>query len=135
MTDRLDDIVESTAQATNAILDAIETIDGTVVQLRVRPPAEQHEALYDQISAQTTEAMKACSFHDLTGQRISRIVRSLRFVEDRVNVMADPCGRKEIEAITPEARLTLESDNGVVPRGPQRAEETVTQAEIDALFT
>ena len=44
VTDRLDDIVESTAQATNAILDAIETIDGAVVQLRARPPAAQHAA-------------------------------------------------------------------------------------------
>ncbi len=135
VTERLDDIVESTAQATNAILDAIETIEGAVVQLRARPPAARHDALCDQISTQTTEATEACGFHDLTGQRITRIIRSLKFVEERVNVMADFCGRKEIEAITPEVRLTPKSEGGVVPRGPQRPTEAVTQDEIDALFS
>ena len=49
--------------------------------------------------------------------------------------MADFCGRKEIEAVTPEISLTPKSEGGVVPRGPQRATEAVTQAEIDALFS
>ena len=135
VTDRLDGIVESAAQATNTILDAIETINGAVAQLRARPPVARYDALYDQISAQTTEAMEACSFHDLTGQRVSRILRSLKFIEERVNVMADICGRKEIEAVTPEARLAPKSEDGVVPRGPQSPSEAVTQAEIDALFS
>ena len=37
MADRLDAIVESTAQATDTILAAMESVDGCVERLRVRP--------------------------------------------------------------------------------------------------
>ncbi len=134
MADRLDAIVESTAAATDVILDATESIDGLVAQVRTRPSADQLEALCDRISAQTTEAMEACSFHDLTGQRVSKIVGSLRFVEERVNVMADICGRNEIESIRPEVRLEPHLDDGVPMHGPTVGNEAISQDDIDSLF-
>lgn len=134
VTNGLDGIVELTAQATNTILDAAENIDNAVAQLRARPPAEQHDALCNRISALTTEAMQACSFHDLAGQRITTITRSLQFNKKRDHGMADSAGVKKTESLTPKDRLTLESKDGVETRGPQRATEAFTQAEIDALF-
>ncbi|MFQ5773892.1 MAG: hypothetical protein ACE5GS_05190 [Kiloniellaceae bacterium] len=136
MAGRLDAIITSTAEATDTILAAMEAIDASVETLRAHPAADQIDAACDRITEKTTEAMEACSFQDLTGQRVSRVVRSLRFVEERVNAMADICGRTAIETIG--KTLDIEDDDviddGVTLEGPQRPGDTISQDDIDRLF-
>ena len=134
MADRLDAIVESTAQATDTILAAMEGIDGFVEQLRAHPEPAGIDSICDGITAKTMEAMEACSFQDLTGQRINKVVGSMKFVEERVNAMADLFGRTEVQALTGEWELPQQIDDGVVLEGPQRAGEGISQDEIDQLF-
>ncbi len=136
MADRLDAIVESTAEATHSILNAMEEIDGAVEKLRAHPKAAEIDALCDQISEKSMAAMEACSFQDLTGQRISRIVGSLKFVEQRVNAMAEIYGREDILDLGKDMEGAPEQvDGGVVLDGPQRAEDAISQDEIDSLFS
>ncbi len=134
MADRLDAIVESTAQATDSILAAMEEIDGLVEQLRAHPEPSGIESLCDGIVTRTMAAMEACSFQDLTGQRINKVVGSMKFVEERVNAMADLCGRKEVQALTDQWELPQRIDDGVTLEGPQRAGQGFSQDEIDRLF-
>ncbi|RMD60466.1 MAG: hypothetical protein D6826_12215 [Alphaproteobacteria bacterium] len=136
MADRLDAIIHSTAEATETILSAMERIDTAVEKLRTHPDPATVDALCDQITEHTTQAMEACSFQDLTGQRVSKVIGSLRFVEERVNAMADICGRKEIErmgrSLPPQAEQQI--DDGVPLDGPQSAGKGISQDEIDQLF-
>ncbi len=134
MADRLDAIVESTAQATDTILAAMEEIDGFVEQLRAHPEPSGIDSLCDGIVTKTMEAMETCSFQDLTGQRINKIVGSMSFVEERVNAMAELFGRKEIQDLTDQWELPQQVDDGVALDGPQRAGEGISQDEIDSLF-
>ncbi len=134
MADRLDAIVESTAQATDTILAAMEGIDGFVGQLRAHPGPDGIDSLCDGIVERTMKAVEACSFQDLTGQRINKIVGSMKFVEERVNAMADLCGREEVQALTGQWELPEQVDDGVPLEGPQRAGEGISQDEIDSLF-
>ena len=137
MADRLDAIVGSTAEATDTILAAMEEVDSLVDKLRAGPEAGEAEALYDQITEKTTAAMEACSFQDLTGQRVSKVIGSLRFVEERVNAMAELCGREEIESLSQEMDYQGDvdkEDDGVELEGPQRPDGAISQDEIDALF-
>ena len=134
MADRLDAIVESTAQATDTILAAMEGIDGFVEQLRAHPEPSGIDSLCDGIVTKTVEAMEACSFQDLTGQRINKIVGSMKFVEERVNAMADLFGRKEVYALTDQWELPQQIEDGVTLEGPQRPGQGISQDEIDQLF-
>ncbi len=134
MTDRLDAIVESTAQATDTILAAMEEINGFVEQLRAHPGPSEIDSLCDGIVTKTMGALEACSFQDLTGQRISKIVGSMKFVEERVNAMAELCGREEVQALGEQWDLPEQVDDGVVLDGPQRAGVGISQDEIDQLF-
>ncbi len=134
MADRLDAIVESTAQATDTILAAMEEIDGLVEQLRAHPEPSGIDSLCDGIIAKTMVAMEACNFQDLTGQRINKIVGSMKFVEERVNAMADLCGREEVQTLTDQWELPQQVDDGVALEGPLRAGEGISQDEIDQLF-
>ena len=133
MADRLDAIVESTADATDSILGAVEIIDNAVEKLRTHPDAKTIDELCAIITAQTVETMQACSFQDLTGQRVSKVIGSLRFVEERVNSMADICGRDQISKITGEPQLQVQMDDGVALAGPQR-NGAISQDDIDKLF-
>ena len=134
MADRLDAIVESTAQATDKILAAMEGIDGFVEQLRAHPEPSEIDSLCDDITSKTMVALEAGSFQDLTGQRINKIVGSMKFVEERVNAMADLCGREEVQALTDQWELPEQVDDGLALEGPQRAGEGISQDEIDSLI-
>jgi len=134
MADRLDAIVHSTADATDTILGAVEVIDNAVEKLREHPDAATIDELCDLITGQTVETMQACSFQDLTGQRVSKVIGSLRFVEDRVNSMADICGRDQIASITGEPQYEGQTDDGVALEGPQSTGNAISQDDIDKLF-
>ncbi len=104
--------------------------------MREMPDPAKVEELCDRIAEKSIEGMEACGFQDLTGQRISKIVRSLRFIEERVDAMTEICGREGIEALA----SGLPSDDedlkdGVTLQGPQLPGEAVSQDEIDKLFS
>ena len=42
---------------------------------------------------------EACSFQDITGQRITKVVKSVTYVEDRVNDLIAVWGKEEIDRI------------------------------------
>lgn len=136
MADRLDAIVASTAEATDSILAAMEDVDGAVDELRTQPGPDKIDQICDRISEKVMGAMEACSFQDLTGQRVNKVVASLKFVEERVNAMADLCGRAEIESLESDAPLPPQQiDDGIALDGPQRPGEAISQDEIDNLFS
>jgi len=137
MSAQLDAIVTATEEATNAILKATETIDEAADSLRKEKDPEKVGALCDDLNSQSMAIMEACSFQDITGQRITKIVRSVKFVEERVDKMVELWGRDEIEAVSASLDLTTEEeerDKRLHLAGPQMADEAISQDEIDALF-
>jgi chemotaxis protein CheZ len=138
MTDTLDAIVENTEAASNTILESVEEIDAIVSQMR-RDGDAARNSVCDQITVRINQVFEACSFQDLTGQRITRVVKSLAFVEARVNSMVRMWGKDELARVVGDIALDQE---GVKPdkdldllHGPQRASEAITQADIDKLFS
>ena len=75
-TDELDAIVEHTATATNAILDELRDTG----QCGDQPSGEPATKLQDA----TTRIYEACSFQDITGQRITKVVATLKTIEAKV---------------------------------------------------
>lgn len=137
MSVQLDAIVTATEEATNAILKASETIDDAAASLRDEKDPEKVGALCDDLAQQSIAIMEACSFQDITGQRITKIVRSMKFVEERVDKMVDLWGREEIESVSASLDLTSaedERDKRLHLSGPQLADEAISQDDIDALF-
>src|SRR3546814_17861638 len=45
--------------------------------------------LIDEASERLIAIIEACSFHDLTGQRVTQVVKTLRFIESRILAMID----------------------------------------------
>lgn len=89
-TGELDAVVTATERATTEILNATEQIQDLTAKLH-KLVSGNPEALdrVDAIEAQCIEIMTACSFQDITGQRTTKVVNTLRYIEQRVNTMIE----------------------------------------------
>ncbi len=135
MSDQLDAVVTNTASATDTILRSAEEITDLTGALSGEADPAKIKALCDEIGGKSVAIMEACSFQDITGQRITKIVQSMRFVEERVEAMANIWGREEIEALGQEIAPELDPDDeSQLLDGPQLPGQEVSQDDIDKLF-
>ncbi len=126
-TDELDAVVSHTATATNEILDCCEVLEG----LQTRLKGEDAEAL----SGAVTRIYEACSFQDITGQRIGKVVSALKSIEKRVAAVTQSFGRGEGEPLPePEPPSVARTEGEELANGPQLPGAASSQAEIDRLL-
>ena len=118
--DELEEIVTETARAANRIMDAAETIEG--VAGKVDPASAA--ALTDAV----TQIYEASSFQDITGQRITKVVRSLQLMETKLGTLMAAFGPLEAATAAP-----LTGDEALL-NGPQLGRNSSSQTDIDALF-
>lgn len=118
-TDELDAIVTHTAAATDAILEVCETLDEVATNLAGDGAAK--------LQAATTRIYEACSFQDITGQRISKVVATLKMIEDRVEHLLASFAP---ERATPQA----EAASTDLLHGPQLPGQGMDQSDIDRLL-
>ncbi|MGA7804085.1 protein phosphatase CheZ [Bradyrhizobium sp.] len=130
MTDTLDAIVENTEAAGNAILESMETIGASVAKLQSIDDPTAASAC-DEIVDSTNKVFEACAFQDLTGQRITRVIKSLQFVEDHINRLVRMWGKEELARLA--AELAVQSGPDLM-QGPQRSSVAISQDDIDKLF-
>ena len=125
-TDELDAVVGSTEEAAGRILDAAEAIQTVAEELE---PAVQ-EKIIDQV----TEIFEASNFQDLTGQRITKVVKTLKHIESRIEALVGILG-EEVErvrhSVAPEAAT---DDETALLNGPQLPGNANDQDEIDRLL-
>ncbi len=105
----LEAVVQATETAANRIMEAAETIGDWIREGKHDP-----EAFFTKIDA----IFEACSFQDVTGQRIRRAIEHLEHVESVIAHMADPNA-----PVQPEPQPTMQS-NGA----------DLNQSDIDSLL-
>ncbi len=132
MGEQLDAIVQATEKATDTIMESTENSLRAVDTLRetLKDPAQT--ALLDQIVKDGNEILEACSFQDITGQRVSKVVKSVTYVEERVNALIDVWGKDEVDSVEVEGEEKTEDEKLLA--GPQLEGKGLDQAAIDALF-
>ncbi|EEE42912.1 MAG: protein phosphatase CheZ [Labrenzia sp.] len=122
----LDAIVEATENATNTIMEAAE-------EIMAADPSDA-EAYQDLVSNKMIGIFEACTFQDITGQRISKVVHTLRFIDERVTSFIEqlriPADFEAETEETDEERRKRE----LILHGPQHSGEGVSQNDIDALL-
>jgi chemotaxis protein CheZ len=122
-TDELDAIVEHTATATNAILSSCETLDDVAGRLTGEPAAKLQEA--------TTQIYEACSFQDITGQRITKVVATLKTIEEKVAQIVFTFGRSDGP---PAVVVAAGAGEDGLLNGPQHPTVAMDQSDIDKLL-
>ena len=133
----LDAVVDSTERATSTILGALEEIETNASVLRAMRNAAGRENI-DAILERVIVAYEACNFQDLTGQRISKIVGVLKFIEEHLDRMINAWGGldtfSELLGVAP-AKVDIDDESSLL-NGPKLDDDPghVDQGDIDALF-
>ena len=130
-TEELDFVVRSTERATAEILTAAEGIQAIAGNLKAKGV---DTAVCDELETHATNLMIACSFQDLTGQRMTKVVNVLRYLEQRVNTMIEIWGSTPEEASKLKPHLVDTRPDGHLLNGPAREGEGVAQHDVDRLL-
>lgn len=116
MSDQLDAIVQATEEATNTIMECMEKNDDIIIELKKSITDPNQVEMLDQISNNGADVFEACSFQDITGQRVTKVVKSVTYVEDRVNALINVWGKDEIDKI--EVKGEEKTEDEKLLRGP-----------------
>jgi chemotaxis protein CheZ len=119
-TDELDAIVAHTAAATDAILESCETLDRVGASLS----GDAAQKLQDV----TTKIYEACSFQDITGQRITKVVATLKAIDHKVAQIVATFGDSDRGAPSPS------TPPPALLNGPQLRSNAMDQSDIDKLL-
>lgn len=138
VTSELDEIVGATERATETILSSAEKVDDLAQQLRQHSPDGFVSQLTDEILEQTIKMFEACNFQDLCGQRTTKVVNTLKFIEERVEKMMEIWGEENFDTVEhPDDVQAMEANRAPVGEelhGPAEHGGGISQADIDALF-
>src|SRR5229473_2215342 len=115
-------VVEATAEATGTILDEAEAVQKLAATL---PPP-----VGDKIVAAVTRIYEACNFQDITGQRITKVVKTLKYIESKIDALLAAFG----DTVVGKRSLTLKSPDEDFVSGPQLPKAANSQDEIDAIL-
>jgi chemotaxis protein CheZ len=78
---------------------------------------------------------EACSFQDITGQRIAKVVETLQHIEARVGRFAEVMKASDFTGyLTDEERARAERKEKNLLNGPQLAGAGIDQAFVDDMF-
>ena len=129
-------VVGGTEEATQQILEAAESIDQAASALSKVNSPDQQKILSEEISERVVSIFEACNFQDLTGQRISKVMTTMKFIENHINAMMDIWGG--VDAIRAHAPPIVDDREGDAKllNGPKLEGDAghASQNDIDALF-
>ncbi len=116
----LSEVVKSTEDATNKILDCADRIRAVISGVA-------DKKIQDDVFKEISSVMEACSFQDLTGQRIKKVTSTLQYVEETVGSLLNcmSVNKKISKDVRADANLMS---------GPQLQSNTPSQDDVDNLF-
>ncbi|MCH2038625.1 MAG: hypothetical protein MK137_08560 [Rickettsiales bacterium] len=123
---RLNTVTESTEKAANDIMDSAEAIQSMLPQLN-------NDYLAEQMMSNCTKIFEACDFQDLTGQHLTRVMKSVNTIKNIVDKVVEALG---IEIEIPEEkfdRMSLDADSKELMNG-RGIGNAPSQEDIDNLF-
>jgi chemotaxis regulatin CheY-phosphate phosphatase CheZ len=133
-TEELDAIVMATERATSDILNAAERL---IESQRKALGSGDLAELAAVVEAQATNILMACSFQDITGQRTTKVVNVLRYIEQRIHAMIAIWGIDGDQHLV-SADHVVGSDHrpdAHLLNGPQLPGQGVGQEDVDAILS
>ena len=120
-------IVKATEAATNTIMECAEEL--------MAADASDPVAYKAMVDEKMLTIFEACSFQDITGQRIAKVVETLQHIEDRVARFANVMKARDFEGyLTDTERERAERKERLLLHGPSLEGQGVDQHTIDTLI-
>ncbi|MET0970194.1 MAG: protein phosphatase CheZ [Tardiphaga sp.] len=129
-------VVGGTEEATQQILAAAEAIDNAATALGKVTSPDQQKQMIDEIGDSVVAIFEACNFQDLTGQRINKVMTTMKFIEKHIMEMMEIWGG--VDAIKAHVPAIVDDRVGDAKllNGPKLDgdEGHASQDDIDAMF-
>ncbi|RAI39511.1 protein phosphatase CheZ [Rhodoplanes roseus] len=122
-------IVKSTEGATNTIMECAEAL--------MAADTSDVKAYEQLVQAKMMVIFEACSFQDITGQRIAKVVETLQNIESRVSRFASavgPTGAGTQVFATEQEKARAERAERLLLNGPQLDGQAIDQHTVDDMF-
>ena len=132
MIEQLDALAGEIAEATDKVMTAGEAIQKSTDTIAVRTKDRTTKTHVNRIVKNSGDLFEACSFQDITGQRIGKITRTVGAIEDVFHRLAALAGGKGGKKGA--AKSIDRIDAGLTLEGPQIDGPAISQADIDNLF-
>lgn len=127
-------VVKSTEEATSAIMSVAEHLEEIAREVSTQVTDAYVVSRLNEMTDQITKLFEACSFQDLTGQRITKVVKTIDYIEERIETMQVIWGRKDLEKLPMPDDEIVKKDGELELHGPQDAAAAISQDDIDKLF-
>lgn len=125
-TDELDAVVAATAEATGTIMDASE-----IIMEKAGAIGGEHG---DAITNEVMKIFEACSFQDITGQRITKVIKTLKDIEGKVSRMLNIIAAKMPGIAQSDEEVDTRTEDEKLLNGPQMEDKAISQDDIDKLL-
>ncbi len=132
----LEAIVQATEEATGTIMDAAE-------EIMAADPSDLG-AFQQTATDACMRIFEACSFQDITGQRITKVVDTLTFIEERLNGLEQAWGQNDSSPASKNGAASdgktdlhdvdKDTEKRVLLKGPALDGEGINQDDVDSLL-
>jgi chemotaxis protein CheZ len=127
-------VVKATEEATSAIMSVAEHLEEIAREVTTQVTDAYVVSRLNEMTDQITKLFEACSFQDLTGQRITKVVKTIDYIEERIETMQVIWGRKDLSKLPVPDDGIIKKDGDLELHGPQAVEQAISQDDIDKLF-
>lgn len=118
----LDEVIKACEEASTSIMDAADTIQAAATG--VGGEKEQ------KIMGATNLIYEACNFQDITGQRITKVIKLIENIDERIEKLNELFGKADEDTVV---KISVDDERSLL-NGPQLTGQGTSQADIDVLF-
>ena len=120
-------IVKATENATNTIMECAETLMGA--------DSSNPDAFKALVDEKMMLIFEACSFQDITGQRVAKVIDTLEQIEARVSRFAAAIHAKDVDTyVNDKERERAERKERLMLNGPAAEGKGMAQSDVDRLL-
>lgn len=120
----MEEVVKTTEDASNTIMDAAEKINSA------DPSSEGYS---DMLRETCSQIFEACAFQDLTSQRITKVIKTLKLVDEHLDELQLLLG-PEFDDYDDQDDADDRTGDDALLNGPAMEGEGISQEDIDKLF-
>lgn len=138
----LEAVIDDTEQAATKILDAADRIADLVGEQKGWDNPDKREGLLNTIRDDVQNILLACTFQDLTGQRIRKTLENLQLIEERLSgtlgrlgIDVEAVDKKEAMKNVSDGRAKAQSQDDIDALFEEERNTAQSQDDVDALFS
>lgn len=136
VSDQLDAIVSATESATNDIMENVEEISDIAMDLSGDLDGNDKAVeKCNKIAENASNVIVACSFQDITGQRVTKVVKSTKHIEERIRALVSMWGEEEIFKQDVDIDDGSQDEYQKYLHGPALDGQGLEQNDVDAILS